>query len=65
MENIKLHKSDDPVSVIFRSGPSEMHKKILVLNIFFKFQENVSCKVCHYLKGSWALVNDYFSRFWR
>ena len=52
MENIKLHKSDDPVSVIFRSGPSEMHKKILVLNIFFKFQENVSCKVCHYLKGS-------------
>ena len=36
MENIKLHKSDDLVSGIFRSSPSEVLKKILVLNIFSK-----------------------------
>ena len=52
MENIKLHKSDDLVSEIFRSSPSEVLKKILVLNIFFKLQENVSRKVRHHLKGS-------------
>ena len=34
MENIKLHKSNDLVSGIFRSSPSEVFKKILVLNIF-------------------------------
>ena len=32
--NIKLHKSDDLVSGIFRSSPSEVLKKILVLTIF-------------------------------
>ena len=52
MENIKLHKSNDLVSEIFRSNPSEVLRKILVPNIFFKFQENVSRKVCHHLKGS-------------
>ena len=34
MENIKLHKSDDLVSGIFRGGPSGVLKKMLVLNIF-------------------------------
>ena len=34
MENIKIHKSDDFVSGIFRSSPSEVLKKILVLNFF-------------------------------
>ena len=57
MENIKLHKSNDLVSEIFRSNPSEVLRKILVPNIFFKFQENVSRKVCHHLKGSWAPAN--------
>ena len=60
MENIKLHKRDDLVSGIFRSSPSEMLKKIFVLNIFFKYQENISRKVCHHLKGSWAPVNGCF-----
>ena len=45
MKNIKLHKSDDLVSGIFKSSPSKVLKNILVLNIFFKFQENVSRKV--------------------
>ena len=34
MENIKLHKSDDLVSRIFRGIPSEVLKKILVLKFF-------------------------------
>ena len=34
MEKTKLHKSDDLVSGIFRSSPSEVLKKILALNIF-------------------------------
>ena len=34
MEKIKLHKSDDLVSGIFRSSPSGVLKKILALNIF-------------------------------
>ena len=34
MEKIKLDKSDELVSGIFRSSPSEVLKKILVLNIF-------------------------------
>ena len=59
MERTKLHKSNDLVSGIFRYSPSEMLKKILVLNIFLKFQENASRKVCHHLKGSWAPVNGY------
>ena len=36
-----------------------MPKEILVLNIFLKFKENASCKVCYHLKGSWAPVNGY------
>ena len=60
MENIKLRKSDDLVSQIFRTSPSEMH--ILFINIF-KFQENVSRKVFHHLKGSIALVNGYFWQY--
>ena len=34
MENIKLHKSDDLVSRIFRGIPSEVLKKILALKFF-------------------------------
>ena len=34
MENIKLQKSDDLVSGIFRGDPSGVLKKMLVLNIF-------------------------------
>ena len=52
MESIKLHKTDDIVSGIFRSSPSEVLKKSLVLNMFFKFQEHVSPNVRHHLKGS-------------
>ena len=59
MERTKLHKSNDLVSGIFRCSPSEMPKEILVLNIFLKFKENASCKVCYHLKGSWAPVNGY------
>ena len=33
-EKWKIHKSDDLISGIFRSSPSEVLKKILVLNIF-------------------------------
>ena len=34
MENIRLHKSNDLVRGIFKGSPSEVVKKILVLNIF-------------------------------
>ena len=34
MENKKLHESDDLASGIFRNSPSEVLKKILVLNAF-------------------------------
>ena len=34
------------------AATSQVVKKILVLNIFLKFQENVSRKVRHHLKGS-------------
>ena len=33
-KKVMIHKSDDLVSGIFRSSPSEVLKKILVLNIF-------------------------------
>ena len=50
MENIKLHKSNDLVSGIFRSSPSEVLKKILVLNIYFKFPEMYLVKFATILK---------------
>ena len=34
-----IHKSDDLVSGIFRSSPSEVVKKILVLNIFSNYKK--------------------------
>ena len=59
MENIKLHKSDDLVSGIFKSRTSEVLEKILVLNIF-QIPRKCSRKVLHYLKGCGAPVNGYF-----
>ena len=45
-------KRDDLVSEIFRSSLSEVLRKILAPEYFLKFQENLSLKVRHHLKGS-------------
>ena len=54
MENVKFLKIF--ISLIFRSSPSKVLKRILVLNIFSIFQENLSCKVHYHLECFWATV---------
>ena len=61
MENMKFLKIF--ISLIFRSRPSEVLKRILVLNIFSIFQENLSCKVYYHLGCFWAPVTGCVWRF--
>ena len=45
---------------LFRGAQKDTNPKYIL-----KFQENVSCKVRHHLKGSWAPVSGYFWWFWQ
>ena len=61
MESMKFLKIF--ISLIFRSSPSEVLKRILVLNIFSIFRENLSCKVYYHLECFGAPVTGGVWRF--
>ena len=57
MENIEPHKGDDLVSRIFRSSPSEVLEKILVLDIFSNSKKMLSRKVHHHFEHLWMATS--------
>ena len=63
MKNIKLHKKLATLFPEYLEAVLPRCSKDTSPKYFFKFQKNVSPKVRHHLKGSWAPVNGYFWYF--
>ena len=54
-------KANNFISLIVRSSPSEVLKRILVLHVFSNFQEKLSCKVYYHLEcfeHLWLAVSE-------